>query len=607
MSTWPHARKTAVRLGPGCLLLAGALATAWLGLSLFSPICAAEPLGGPTLSAADLVQEALGAESDGRSGDFARWSHEALARSPDLPAAHWLAGQVTLGGGWVKAEEASKLLATDKNYQEYLRLRAKYADKVVDQFRLGQWCSDRKLTEQARAHFTRVVQLEPNNTAARARLGYKRVGKAWCTATDIQRQNRLKSEYAQWMPKVKKIRSALAASDSQRREKARADLASLAVPAAVSAIENVLTEEGEPTALLAVETLGKIDGPEATHALARLAIFSPYHAARQAAIRPLKSRPWGEFVPAMLAAMAPRIDAVTNVTYNTDGTAALKQQLTREKRDVIEQSSVDATFRPGAVGVLDRRATERANSLTRVYETVLNRQKDAKEYNDRASKVNAPIAEALNDITDQQLESDAKTWWDWWDNYNEMRYGDKPVVQTNQTYTFVDYMLPYGQPNGPSFGPMYGAHSCFAAGTPVWTVDGPRPVEGIAVGDLVLAQDPATGELAYKAVLRTTVAPPADLVTVIAGEDRLVCTSGHCFWVPGRGWVHASKLDAPMPLHKVAGAATVSQVGRGPKEAAYNLVVADFNTYFVGKEKLLVHDVTLPAPTAAELPGQKTP
>ncbi len=150
MSTWPHARKTAVRLGPGCLLLAGALATAWLGLSLFSPICAAEPLGGPTLSAADLVQEALGAESDGRSGDFARWSHEALARSPDLPAAHWLAGQVTLGGGWVKAEEASKLLATDKNYQEYLRLRAKYADKVVDQFRLGQWCSDRKLTEQAR-------------------------------------------------------------------------------------------------------------------------------------------------------------------------------------------------------------------------------------------------------------------------------------------------------------------------------------------------------------------------------------------------------------------------------------------------------------------------
>ena len=91
---------------------------------------------------------------------------------------------------------------------------------MADQFRLGQWCSERKLTEQARAHFTRVIQLEPNNTAARARLGYKLVGKEWCTAADIQRQNRLKSEYAQWMPKVKKIRSGLAASDRKRREKA---------------------------------------------------------------------------------------------------------------------------------------------------------------------------------------------------------------------------------------------------------------------------------------------------------------------------------------------------------------------------------------------------
>ena len=299
---------------------------------------------------------------------------------------------------------------------------------------------------------------------------------------------------------------------------------------------------------------------------------------------------------------------MTNVTYNTDGTAALKQQLTREKRErhrgIVRRRDVSARRRRRP----RPRHRERANSLTRAYENVLNRQKDAKEYNDRASKVNAPIAEALNDITDQQLQSDAKVWWDWWDNYNEMRYGDKPVVQTNQTYTFVDYMLPNERPNGPWYGPSYGsAHSCFAAGTPVWTVNGPRPIEGIAVGDLVLAQDPATGELAYKAVLRTTVAPPADLVTVIAGEDRLVCTTGHCFWVPGHGWVHASKLDTPMPLHKVAGAAAVSQVGRGPKEAAYNLVVADFNTYFVGKEKLLVHDVTLPAPTTAEVPGQKTP
>jgi hypothetical protein len=74
--------------------------------------------------------------------------------------------------------------------------------------------------------------------------------------------------------------------------------------------------------------------------------------------------------------------------------------------------------------------------------------------------------------------------------------------------------------------------SCFAAGTPVWTVEGPRPVERIAIGDLVLSQNVETGELAYKPVLRTTIGQPVELVAVKAGEDTIQCTGGHAFWVP---------------------------------------------------------------------------
>ena len=43
----------------------------------------------------------------------------------------------------------------------------------------------------------------------------------------------------------------------------------------------------------------------------------------------------------------------------------------------------------------------------------------------------------------------------------------------------------------------------------------------------------------------------------------------------------------------------------GPKVKTYNLVVADWNTYFVGRGKLLVHDITLPGPTTTEVPGLK--
>ena len=52
--------------------------------------------------------------------------------------------------------------------------------------------------------------------------------------------------------------------------------------------------------------------------------------------------------------------------------------------------------------------------------------------------------------------------------------------------------------------------SCFAPGTKVWTMTGRRPIEGIKIGDCVLAQDVESGELAYKPVLGVTIRPAAN-------------------------------------------------------------------------------------------------
>jgi hypothetical protein len=60
-------------------------------------------------------------------------------------------------------------------------------------------------------------------------------------------------------------------------------------------------------------------------------------------------------------------------------------------------------------------------------------------------------------------------------------------------------------------------------------------------------------------------------------------------------------------VHGVSGATVIDSVGPGPKVKTYNMVVADWNTYFVGRGKLLVHDITLPSPTTTEVPGLKTP
>lgn len=55
--------------------------------------------------------------------------------------------------------------------------------------------------------------------------------------------------------------------------------------------------------------------------------------------------------------------------------------------------------------------------------------------------------------------------------------------------------------------------------------------------------------------------------------------------------------------HGVTGTAqidTIEPAGKGP---AYNLVVADFHTYFVGDAKILSHDNTIRRPTDAIVPG----
>ena len=86
------------------------------------------------------------------------------------------------------------------------------------------------------------------------------------------------------------------------------------------------------------------------------------------------------------------------------------------------------------------------------------------------------------------------------------------------------------------------AHSCFAAGTPVWSLTGPKPIETIDPGDRVLSQDPDSGELAYKPVLGVTFRPPSRRLVIGVGGEKITTTLGHPFWVAGEGWRMAKEL-----------------------------------------------------------------
>jgi hypothetical protein len=137
----------------------------------------------------------------------------------------------------------------------------------------------------------------------------------------------------------------------------------------------------------------------------------------------------------------------------------------------------------------------------------------------------------------------------------------------------------------------------------VWTKTGTRAIESLERGDLVLSQNVDTGELKYEPVLLRTVRPPSQLVKIMLDGEELHSTPGHRFWVAGAGWRMAKELKPGDVVHSVSWSARVRSVTQAEIGEAYNLVVAECSTYFVGETGMLTHDITVQRATQATVPG----
>jgi serpin B len=129
---------------------------------------------------------------------------------------------------------------------------------------------------------------------------------------------------------------------------------------------------------------------------------------------------------------------------------------------------------------------------------------------------------------------------------------------------------------------------CFAAGTPVMTPQGPRLIEQLKEGDLVIARDEhnVEGELEAKRVEKVHHRN-ADILEVRVRGRVIRTTDTHPFFVKEKGWTPAGELQPGDWLS--------SSIGRWVEveaveltdaaEPVYNLRVADHHTYFVGRKE----------------------
>jgi len=596
-------------------------------------------------TASRMVEQALRDEVKDANAHRDGMLHRALEQAPNHAAARWHNGYVRQHNKWVKYDALPDMVADDMRYTAYRIAREKAGETAWDQLVLANWCSQRNLPDQERAHLTKVLDLDTNQAEARRRLGFRWVGGSWLSEQEIAESNgRAKKAAAatkQWAPKLMSIRTGLSRDSLHRREVALERLLAIKDPTAITAIESMLCRYSEEMAEHGIRALAGIKAHEASRALARLAVFSPSEPIRRAAREKLKGREMFGYVPALLSAMGSQIQSRGQLYAAPGGRLVYRHTFVREGQEKNDVSVFETRYRNTTLSATDPveiAASGQVLAWQRELDASMKAQSlqlNVAEQNARIQQFNNRVCEVLTAATGEEIESSPEKWWEWWNDRNEVFYeGDKPV-STSIRGVEVAYADPFRREVLPSYDPESGPppptplvisepvppprprrpspsprpsiarsrSECLVAGTPVWTNTGAVAIERIQAGDMVLSQDPETGELAYKPVLRTTIRRAGPLVRIRADEATIRCSGGHPFWVSGTGWVKAREMKLGMPLHAVEGTLQVFSVEQEGNETTYNLIVADFHSYFATDAMILSHDNTIREPTDAIVPG----
>lgn len=576
--------------------------------------------------AAVLVQEALDADAAGHATLRHNLLAMAIEADPEFAPARWQTGQIKFEGEWKNVAEIGEQVSGDPRWDEYRERRRALTGSVDEHMALGQWCERQQLADEARYHWANVLLADPNNEQARQRLGLQPYRGGLYAAEQVaefeQQAKQAKKDFDQFKLAMVKL-CARAVTRAPCYAEALAQIAAIDVVAKLDALDfgvyracrKAHPERADQLQQAYVSALANIPTHAATLRLLNFAVLSPSEEIRMRATRGLASRPATDYVPLLMAALTAPYEAETSVFAAPDGTVRLLQTIYQEGPEASRTHTVSLNLETDGALKRDKAATNPAavlqGNLARVGAASSALRESLESANATSAERNRRIGQVLQEATGTTPADRPDTWWRAWQEYNELSYADeRPNYQTSyeETYTYQ-----YAQER-----PMYlqevrtppagGPCECFAAGTHVWTKAGPTPIESIVVGDLVLAQNPWTGELAYRAVLETTISEPVRVLAIKLPKESIVSTLGHRFWTPGQGWLMAKSFGGGASrLHAMGGCVEATTAPVDELTVCYNLIVDEFHTFFVGQSRLLVHDKSCPAPNPASLPGSVRP
>jgi Pretoxin HINT domain len=582
------------------------------------------------------VKLALWCETHGLSSERIKHLTIASTLDPSNVLARGLLGLMAFQGKWVKPDRVEKEIQDDFKLQavfrEYLDRRLRTPPKNVEnQLRLAAWCLEHGLKDEAMAHYHVVTGLDPSRDIAWLRLGYKKHHNRWVKPEDLAVQkleaDRQKRADAQWKLRLDKLRDAMESSVETRRLKAEKELYQITDPRAVPMIWNVFASGREPLQHAAVALFSQIEGPAASFCLALMAIEKPLPAVREQAAHALKYRDPRDLIGRLIALIhkpfkyevkpattpgAPGLLFVDGERFDLRRFYRFPEFDTRliPKLDIelracppdevktgphsVNQMIKDAHLLRAAAAVQNFAAVALAMEATQKRIDALERGivddvQLIEETNAQINETNARLLPLLQSLTGQKIAVDQVAWQKWWSEQLGYVYDDRYSRATASLSEVVDapqinLPLPIVNVNATV------QHSCFGAGTLVSTLNGPRKIESIAVGDRVLSQHTTTGVLSFQPVLATHLTGPAETFRISLAGETIVATGIHRFWKAGKGWTMARDLKAGDRLRMLGGVATIDSIEPGATQMVYNLNVAANRDFMVGSAGLLVHD-----------------
>lgn len=596
------------------------------------------------------VRLALWCEAHGLTAERLKHLAMAVLIDPTQATARGLMGLVPYQGQWQSPETVSARIRDDAKtaalLAEYNGLRAKARNTADSQWKLALWCEKQGLKPEASAHFTAVTRLDPSYEAAWKRLGYKRHNSRWMTdaeiAAEIAEVEAQRKADRNWRPKLVQWRTDL--SSPAKRDNAEQELARVTDPRAVRSVWAVFARGRSQSQRRAVQLLGQISSPPATRALATLALLSPDDEVRRQATESVLERDTRDAIDLLIGYLrdpiqfdvrpvggpgSPGALFVQGQRFNTQFVYAppALPRIPLQPGDILQYDAsglpmIDrhnvTTTRTGnmttteddEIGIpVGRMVLETEMAAASAQRQLISDVASVQKANEEIASSNDRVASILQRATGQDLGTSREAWEAWWTDQQGYSYRQAPKPVATPTLVQV-VPLAFRPTTGPIvlgsrtsstvlLGTTGRSHSCFGAGTPVRTLAGLRAIETIRTGDEVLSQDPVTGALAYKPVVAVFHNAPSATLRVALGEDEIIVTGIHRFWVAGTGWVMARDLKTGDKIRSVGGTSEVLRVGADRVQPVFNLEIAGNHSYFVGARGGLVHDNSLVQPTPA--------